>query len=250
MDDERHPEGATPTRGRAFGASRRTRSLRPRSLRRVLGWVLSGVLVALLLVHAFVAETFTVPSRSMQPSYQVGDRIVVDKLHDHPRRGDVIVFSGADVFYEQTPRDGVLGALDTAAGWLGFRPNDQDYLKRVIGVGGDTVSVGHDGRLRVDGRVVDEPYLPQGQRRASAEPFNARVTRCTTTSGGSTPRSRVASACACSTPVSESGTSASRMPRAIASAPASSAAVAATLPTLSPCRTSSNSCNAIVNSCR
>ena len=95
IDDERHPEGATPTRGRAFGASRRTRSLRPRSLRRVLGWVLSGVLVALLLVHAFVAETFTVPSRSMQPSYQVGDRIVVDKLHDHPRRGDVIVFSGA-----------------------------------------------------------------------------------------------------------------------------------------------------------
>ena len=175
MDDERHPEGPTPTRGRAFGASRRTRSLRPRSLRRVLGWVLSGVLVALLLVHAFVAETFTVPSRSMQPSYQVGDRIVVDKLHDHPRRGDVIVFSGADVFYEQTPRDGVLGALDTAAGWLGFRPNDQDYLKRVIGVGGDTVSVGHDGRLRVDGRVVDEPYLPQGQRRASAEPFSVRV---------------------------------------------------------------------------
>lgn len=170
IDDERHPEGATPTRGRAFGASRRTPSLR-----RVLGWVLSGVLVALLLVHAFVAETFTVPSRSMQPSYQVGDRIVVDKLHDHPRRGDVIVFSGADVFYEQTPRDGVLGALDTAAGWLGFRPNDQDYLKRVIGVGGDTVSVGHDGRLRVDGRVVDEPYLPQGQRRASAEPFSVRV---------------------------------------------------------------------------
>lgn len=79
------------------------------------------------------------------------------------------------MFYEQTPRDGVLGALDTAAGWLRFRPNDQDYLKRVIGVGGDTVSVGHDGRLRVDGRVVDEPYLPQGQRCASAEPFSVRV---------------------------------------------------------------------------
>lgn len=175
VDDDR-PEGATPERGRAFGVSRR-RALDGRAPRgrRVLAWLLAGVLVALLLVHAFVAETFTVPSRSMQPAYDVGDRIVVDKLHAHPSRGDVIVFSGADVFYEATPRSGVLGTLDTAAGWVGFRPNEQDYLKRVIGVGGDDVAVGHDGRLRVNGRVIDEPYLPQGQRRASAEPFSVHV---------------------------------------------------------------------------
>ena len=63
MDDEHHPEGATPTRGRAFGASRRTRSLRPRSLRRVLGWVLSGVLVALLLVHLLSPRLARVDAR-------------------------------------------------------------------------------------------------------------------------------------------------------------------------------------------
>lgn len=132
-----------------------------------------GVLVAMLLVHAFVAETFTVPSASMEPGYRAGDRIVVNKLHGGVHRGDVIVFSGAGSMYQPASRDGVLAVLDGAAGWLGFRPGEQDYLKRVIGVGGDRVSVAADGRLRVNGRVVSEPYRRGAS--ASRQPFDITV---------------------------------------------------------------------------
>lgn len=168
---DRSTEGVIPQRGHAFGVRRRPSDGRRR---RAWTWLLAGVLALLLVVHAFVVETFTVPSGSMEPNYRPGARIVVDKLHRDARRGEVIVFAGADVFYESEPRHGVLGALDTVAGVLGFRPNEQDYLKRVIGVGGDRVSVGRDGRLRVNGGVVDEPYLP-AKTRASDQPFSVTV---------------------------------------------------------------------------
>ena len=128
----------------------------------------------MLLVHAFWFETFTVPSRSMEPNYGAGDRIVVDKRAEFAR-GDVVVFSGEGSLYQPAERGGVLAVIDTAAGWLGFRPDEQDYLKRIIGVGGDHVVVDHKGVLTVNGRRVPEPYLGRGSKRASAQPFSVCV---------------------------------------------------------------------------
>ena len=95
------------------------------------------VVVALVLafgVRTYVAQMFYIPSGSMLPTLQVGDRIVVDKLsyrlHDI-RRGDVVVF-------RRPP-------LEQAA--------YSDLVKRVIGLPGDTIaSVG--GRVYIDGKPL------------------------------------------------------------------------------------------------
>lgn len=161
-----HAKGAT--KGRAFGMSTRSRWQRL--------WValLLGVLALMLIVHAVAFETFTVPSPSMEPTLHPGDRIVVDKLAQVPRRGQVVVFSGDGSLEQHTNPDGFRGMVDSAAATLGFRLDETDFVKRIIGVGGDRLSVGHDGVLRRNGRVVDEPYLAPGTR-ASLEPFSLTV---------------------------------------------------------------------------
>lgn len=89
-----------------------------------------------LLVRAFVAEPFAVPSASMLPTLRPGDHVVVDKLAyrlGEPRRGDLVVF--------RRPRGG-----------------DELLLKRIVAVGGQLVGI-EDGVLHVDGRAVGEPFV-------------------------------------------------------------------------------------------
>ena len=102
------------------------------------------LVVALLLavgVRMYVAQMFFIPSGSMLPTLQIGDRIVVDKLSYHLHgvdRGDIVVF-------RRPP-------LERAA--------YSDLVKRVIGLPGDTIS-SIDGRVYVDGKPLAEPWLPQ-----------------------------------------------------------------------------------------
>ena len=112
------------------------------------------VVVALLLafgVRTYVAQMFYIPSGSMLPTLHVGDRIVVDKLSYRLhgiRRGDVVVF-------RRPP-------LEQAA--------YSDLVKRVIGLPGDTVaSVG--GRVYIDGKPLDETWLPHAGAGDLAEPL-------------------------------------------------------------------------------
>jgi signal peptidase I len=105
---------------------------------------LAVVLVALVLafgVRTYVAQMFYIPSGSMLPTLQVGDRIVVDKLSYHLHdihRGDVVVF-------RRPPLE---------------RADYSDLVKRVIGLPGDTIaSVG--GRVYIDGKPLAEPWLPR-----------------------------------------------------------------------------------------
>ncbi len=103
--------------------------------------------VAALLLRAFVVATYSIPSLSMSPTLEVGDRIVVDKLAYHLHSvstGDIIVFS--------TPPS------ENCAG-----PPVADLVKRVIGRPGQTVSL-HGGRVFVDGRYLPEPWLPADMR--------------------------------------------------------------------------------------
>jgi signal peptidase I len=141
-----------------------------------------SVLIVLLLVSGFVVQPYAIPSSSMAPTLRVGDRVLVDKsayrFGGRPERGDVVVFDGRGSFLPVDAADsGVLTGLLRAAGSaLGLSdPPGTEYVKRVIGVGGDRVRCCDErGRLLVNGEPVTEAYLFPGDR-PSAVRFDIRV---------------------------------------------------------------------------
>lgn len=117
----------------------------PRSRRVVIEWVavLAVAVIAAVLIRAFVLEPFFIPSGSMEPTLQVGDRVLVNKLSydlHSIHRGDVVVF-------KKPPND--------------FTPGIKDLIKRVIGLPGETIS-GQDGAVFINGHRLKEPWLPKG----------------------------------------------------------------------------------------
>jgi signal peptidase I len=151
-------------------ADRRTTG-RPRFAlsRRRAGLIgLTWALGMLLLSH-FVIQPFQIPSGSMEPTLQVGDRVLVNKLAyrfgDVPARGDVVVFDGTGSFVRTVPQENpVTGLVRGAAAALGLaEPADTDFVKRVVGVGGDrVVCCDKEGRIEVNGVPVREGYLYPG----------------------------------------------------------------------------------------
>lgn len=138
-------------------------------------------IVLVVLVRLLLVQTYYVPSASMEPTVNPGDRVLVNKLtgpHDI-HRGDVIVFNGTTAFGgpDLTPyqSDSLVGrALADAASLFSIDLGEKDYLKRVVGLPGDQVACCTDGRLTVNGQQVTEAYLPAGQP-ASAIPFDVVV---------------------------------------------------------------------------
>ncbi|MEV7088187.1 signal peptidase I [Streptomyces sp. NPDC093085] len=126
-----------------------------------LGSILSGLAVAVGCVlflggFAWAAveyRPYTVPTNSMDPTVKAGDRVLAQRISGGDvRRGDVVVFSDAD--------------------W-----GDLPMLKRVVGVGGDRIACcDAAGRLTVNGRPIEEPYV-HGMLggRASSTDFEATV---------------------------------------------------------------------------
>ncbi|WP_370415096.1 signal peptidase I [Streptomyces fradiae] len=152
----------------------------------VLTWRRTGLIgvacmVFLLLFSHFVLQPFLVPSSSMEPTLQVGDRILVNKLAyrfgNEPRRGDVVVFDGTGSFVQEQPAGNpVTGLLHDAAAALGLaEPDETDFVKRVVGTGGDrVVCCDKAGRLTVNGVPVTETYVKLGDR-PSDVPFDIVV---------------------------------------------------------------------------
>jgi signal peptidase I len=122
-----------------------------------------------LVLRLLVVQAFYIPSGSMEPTLSVGDRVLVSKLSYLGRdvgRGDVVVFDGRGSF-AQVPDAGSTGLLSRVAGavggFLGVAPSERDFVKRVVGVGGDrVVCCDAAGRLTVNGAPLDEPYLRPG----------------------------------------------------------------------------------------
>ena len=150
-----------------------------RPARRLLVEIAVAVLLVML-VRIFVMESFHVPSASMAPTIVAGDRVVVTKIGaSHVERGDVIVFDGTATFAaaDRTPfvSDGLIGrVLSGAASALSIDLGEQDFLKRVAGVGGDRVACTPARGLVVNGASVDEPWLAPGSR-ACDDPFDVVV---------------------------------------------------------------------------
>lgn len=94
-------------------------------------------------IRQFVAEARYIPSGSMLPTLQINDRLIIDKVSyrfNPPQRGDIVVFEPPFAL-----RD---------------RGYDDAFIKRVIGLPGDTVEI-RDGRVSVNGKVLDENYIAQ-----------------------------------------------------------------------------------------
>jgi signal peptidase I len=122
--------------------------------------------VIALVLRAFVAQAFSIPSASMSPQLLVDDRVVVSKLayelHD-PNRGDIVVFDcppGAGCPDTVDDSSVVLQGLHGLLEAVGLRtPSTEEYIKRVVALPGESVE-GRDGQVFVDGRRLVEPYLP------------------------------------------------------------------------------------------
>lgn len=120
----------------------------------------------MLVLRALVVQSFSVPSGSMEPTIEPGDRLLASRLvrGDSVHRGDVVVFDGAHAFGSGEPSDdGVLAQVRHAMASLLSIDAGTDYVKRVVGVPGDeVVCCDGSGRLVVNQVAVQEPYLFPG----------------------------------------------------------------------------------------
>ncbi len=96
-------------------------------------------------IRQFVAEARYIPSGSMEPTLQVNDRLIIDKLSyrfNSPQRGDIVVFAPTEALEKQNFHDA--------------------FIKRVIGLPGDKVKV-RGGRVYINDKPLREDYIGQKQ---------------------------------------------------------------------------------------
>jgi signal peptidase I len=152
-------------------------------------------LVLALLIKTFLVQAFYIPSASMEntlqggnPSCQCGtspghpfDRVMVNKLaydFSSPRRGDIVVFKGPPRWPDETefttPSNPIARVFHDVGAVIGLAPSSgNDFIKRVIGVGGDTIRCRNDV-LSVNGHVLSEPFLYPGSHACSSDGFEGK----------------------------------------------------------------------------
>ncbi|MFE2430749.1 signal peptidase I [Streptomyces sp. NPDC059373] len=147
--------------------------------------IVVALLIALVL-KTFLVQAFVIPSGSMEQTIKIGDRVLVDKLTpwfgNKVQRGDVVVFKdpGHWLDGEQTTTANdpvVIKQVKEAMTFIGLLPsaNEQDLIKRVVAVGGDTVKCcDSQGRVTVNGVALNEPYIYPGNKPSDSE-FSVKV---------------------------------------------------------------------------
>jgi signal peptidase I len=148
----------------------RSRLSRPHKRQYLSLWVELPLLLivafsAAVLLRTFAVQPFYIPSGSMELTLQEGDKVLVLKLTAtlrSPQRGEVVVFRGTDQWdpeWRPATGGGFLSDASTAVlDLIGLaEPDEKDFIKRVIAVGGDTVACCDDaGRVMVNGISLDE----------------------------------------------------------------------------------------------
>jgi len=173
--------GGQPPEGGEDGGAGTPKAKKPRSFWKELPILIGIALVLALLIKTFLVQAFSIPSDSMQNTLQQGDRVLVDKLTpwfgSEPERGEVVVFHDpADWLAGEPTADP--NAVQTFLSWIGLMPSAQekDLIKRVIGVGGDTVQCKGTGPLKVNGKALDEPYVYPGNTPCSMDDQGGQFT--------------------------------------------------------------------------
>ena len=130
--------------------------------------LVSIALVLYYVMLTFVARPYLIPSESMEPTLTgnadgVQDRIVVQKVSywgREARRGEVVVFEDPGGWLRAGEVHGSSNAAQKLLSSAGLFPSGGHLVKRVIGVGGDTVKCCDTaGRIEVNGVAIEEPYV-------------------------------------------------------------------------------------------
>jgi signal peptidase I len=144
------------------------------------------VIVALavsLVIKTFLVQFFFIPSGSMENTLQIQDRVAVNKIPFVSRnisRGDVVVFRDPANWLPEPYTAGenkVMAKIRAGLETVGVLPNPakQYLVKRVIGVAGDhVICCAKDGKLTINGKSTDEPYIFAGNKPSEME-FNVTV---------------------------------------------------------------------------
>jgi len=154
---------------------------RRRERKKMAWWQETLVLLVLALltsivVKSFLVQMFFVPSASMRPELKEDDRILVEKISSwdgEVERGDVVVFEDPGGWLGVAPEPTGVQALLSV---VGLYPDGGHLVKRVIGVGGDSVvCCDEQGRLTVNGVPVDEGAYLRGGVEPSQREFEVEV---------------------------------------------------------------------------
>ncbi len=109
-------------------------------LKETITTILLAFILALV-IRAYVVEARMIPSGSMLPTIEEGDRVLVNKIVYHfrePERGEIIVFEAP----------------------VNMGGTDDDFIKRVIGLPGETVEI-KNGKVYIDGEALEEDYIAE-----------------------------------------------------------------------------------------
>ncbi|MCZ2859867.1 signal peptidase I [Blastococcus sp. VKM Ac-2987] len=160
--------GVTPSSRRS-----RREQAKKGSLLRELPVLLLIAFVLALVVKTFFVQAFFIPSGSMEQTLHgctgcTGDRVLVNKVpywFGEPEPGDIVVFRGPDTWTPEISVDEPDNWFTGSLLWLGRAigvapPSEDDFVKRVIATGGQTVQCcDTEGRVTVDGEPLEEPYV-------------------------------------------------------------------------------------------
>jgi signal peptidase I len=155
-------EPATPAEGEGEAKKQKRKQKRGfLSFLQELPVLLIIAFVLALLIKTFLMQAFYIPSESMEPTLNVGDRVLVNKVVYHlhpPHRGDIIVFADPDPG-PQPHRNPVSAFWHWLTEGLGVSTSpEKDFIKRVIGVPGDLVEC-KAGGVFINGSQLNEPYV-------------------------------------------------------------------------------------------
>jgi signal peptidase I len=148
-----------------MGAERETSAKSGRRSRGTLGSIVEILVIAVtailltVVIKTFLAQAFYIPSESMEPGLEVNDRVLVEKpsywLGGTPERGDVVVFADPGNWLSTNQVPPAPTGFKAVLAKIGLYPSGDHLVKRVIGVGGDTVECCESDRIVVNGTPLD-----------------------------------------------------------------------------------------------